>query len=119
MNEFPNLAELLLRSVIVQAPVLLVWLAGAVIALVRWPRHPAVSLLTLIASCMSIAVSVLAAVVYAWVPHLLRGTSWLHQHPDRVFDVVYFLLCNLHAVVWTMILIAMFRWRDAPTSAPR
>ncbi len=50
-----NLTSLIINSLLMQVPVFLVWLVGLVLALVRWKRHPKVSLLTCIAFVMFFA----------------------------------------------------------------
>jgi hypothetical protein len=87
-------ALLLLGYVLVTFLPLVFAIAAAVLAITRWRRHPKVSLLTLIAA------SFLAAEYF-----IGRGMAvdWMDaQYSRAIADLV----------VWTLVLIAIFGWRN-------
>jgi hypothetical protein len=112
MSDLPDVLEALLRSAIVQSPVLLVWLVGAVVALARLPRHPGVSSLVLIALGLALAISLVSAVLYAWLPHVLHEGPLRDIRPELLFGAVGLATCAVHAIAWALILVAAFAWRD-------
>ena len=65
----------LLRSVLTKLPSLLVMLACLVIAIVRWKRHPRVSLLAGLAFAFLIFHGLGVSVIYIWLPRLLRSSA--------------------------------------------
>lgn len=64
----------LLRSLLTQLPSLLVLLACLVIAIVRWKRHPKVSLVAGLAFAFLILHGFGVSVIYIWLPRLLHGS---------------------------------------------
>lgn len=65
----------LLRSLLTQLPSLLVLLACLVIAIVRWKRHPKVSLVAGLAFAFLIFHGIGVSVIYIWLPRLLRSSA--------------------------------------------
>ncbi len=101
-----------LKSLAIQSPTLLAMLVGFVIALIRWPRHPAVSALVLMAVSVSILTMGTAAFVYAGLPWL-RDALDIHNM-QIVYRVVNVISMILYAVAWGLLLTAAFGWRNAP-----
>jgi len=90
-----------LSALIIQSPVLLVMVVGAVVAITRWRRHPTVSALALSAMLIA-ALALLTGPIISGVLCTVMG--W------RV------LICELvtatpYAVVWGLLLAAVFGWR--------
>jgi hypothetical protein len=92
-----------------QVPLYLVWLAGAVLCIVNWRKHSAVSLLTLIALILFF----LTAFVGDWMgivlPLILRERISLLATLLTI-RVIAQVFANL--VGWVLILIAIFGWRE-------
>jgi len=115
---FPSLLVQMIRWIAVQSPIFLVWLAGIVIAIARWRRHPTVSLLTAGACGALLLTTVIQVVVFQWLPRWLidRGSS---ADIGEIFLVISVLFCGIRAVCWGVILLALFGWRSPmPVALP-
>jgi len=99
-----------LRNVVVQSPILLVWLAGFVVALLRWRRHPTVSLLTVIAIVVYFVAAFSGTVASQWLFVATRNLGW--AVPSwLVTSIAGFVLALLKALAWGLLLAAVFGWR--------
>lgn len=100
-----------------QAPVMLVYLAAAVLALTLWKRHPLPSVLTLSAVGLMIVTSALQAVV---TQHLLTASNeqgWDHQRTAMMLSGSGIIASLLRALGVGLLVAAVFVGRER--SAPR
>ncbi len=97
-------------------PLYLTWLAGLVVAIVTWKRHPAVSLLTSIAFALLLVLTFFSRIVNIWVPRFMIEAGWSSDKIGLFYSVYGLVFAALEAVVWVIVIVAMFRWRAA---APR
>ncbi|MEJ2710449.1 MAG: hypothetical protein P8074_22750 [Anaerolineales bacterium] len=97
----------LLSTYLIQIPVFLVWLVGLAIAVIRWRRHPRVSLL--------VTSGLLLFFLRALTVPLFR--LWIQQRAAETFQVgIQFSALNLGsalvgALAWVLILAAVFSQR--------
>lgn len=68
-----------------RVPMLLVVLAGSLLAVLRWKRHPRVSLMTLIALMLYLIEGIVFIAILYWLPELMyamklsaKATGWLY-----------------------------------------
>ncbi len=106
---FPTIA-----SYLIQLPLFLVWLAGLILAVVFWKRHPRVSLLAVIALAGFLLVTAANIFLNLW---LGLGLDRLGLSPAQI-GLVY-LVRNivdglLAAGLWGLVLAAIFAWRKQP-----
>ena len=116
MTDLSDVLENVVRSLVMQLPVLLVWLVGIALALIRWPKHPMVSALALLAFGLHLIVRVGAMVSYAFLPRLFTDSDFLAEHSDVIFPAMGVVFNSLHAVAWVVLLFALFGWRSAPAA---
>ena len=106
-----------LRSQAVRAPLYLVWLAAIVLAIVRWSRHPRVSLATVLAITALWAVSLSVSFLDMWLPLDLRARGMSMVQLSRVYAAISIVNSILQAGCWGVLLFAIFGWRaDLGTS---
>jgi len=99
----------IIRLLIGQLPVLLVFVGGAIIALLRWQRHPGASMLVIIAMALGASITVAFPMVYSFIfPRLLQS------HQDLVIFSVTLASGLLHALVFVLLLLAVFTDRNQP-----
>jgi len=104
----------LLSVLLFQAPVLIVWTVGLVLAIVFWKRHPKVSLLALIAILGLMITSILGSLLRIWLG------AWMDQFGApfgraNITLVVYQVASSLiSAVFWALLVFAIFGWRKKP-----
>jgi hypothetical protein len=97
----------LLSTYLVQMPVFLVWLVALAFAVIRWRRHPRVSLLA--------TSGLLLFFLRALTVPLIR--LWIQQRAAETFQVgIQFSALNLGsalvgALAWILILVAVFSGR--------
>jgi len=92
-----------LLSAVGMVPFVLVWLAAAGVALVRWDRHPTVSTLVLVAAGMEVMINIARVLA----PTLLasRGVEM------RQMSTVYVALSLFSSVALTLVVVAAFAER--------
>jgi hypothetical protein len=101
-----------LGSIAISTPIIIVLLIGIALALLRWRRHPRVSLLTLIASAVMIVSMIGAIFLYAWMPMTMRDRGWTSSQLGAFFAAVRIVNTLVDAAAWSMVLCAIFGWRS-------
>ena len=101
-----------LRNVLVQLPSLLVIVACIIAALVRWKRHPKVSLTVVIALALLALHTLVFAFVYALVPDYV-AKAWGYGSMQRVITVISFIYNSLLAIAMAVLLAGVFMKRPA------
>ncbi|MCU0874447.1 MAG: hypothetical protein MUE50_19095 [Pirellulaceae bacterium] len=96
----------LLMSLGRMLPMFLVWFIGLVIALVRWPRCPAVSLLVVAASVLAGMTSVATQVIYMVLPRYWDAAGFA-----RIAGIIGVASAFVHACAWVCMLAAAFLGR--------
>lgn len=113
---------------LVQSPLILVWLAGGVLAIIFWKRHATVSLLLLAAMIIGIGTMLLDGYTRVWlVDYLIRqnignpvAEGWRGYFTLATWmRSMQFLIALMYAVAWGLALGAVFGWRvPAPAKKP-
>ena len=101
-----------LNTLIVQSPILLVWLVGFVIAVARWRKHPKVSALTIAA----LVLYFLGASGNTLASRALTGAFQglgLGMPSTLMWTAVRLGLAAVKATAWALMLVAVFAWRSA------
>ena len=102
-----TISIILLKSFLLdQIPVFVVWLAGIVLALVRWKRHPKVSLLTIIAFVIFFAEMLFVFYLDVWKLQTLSANL------EFVSTVINIIESLMTAAAWGLLLVAIFGWRS-------
>jgi hypothetical protein len=113
MNLSDNTLSLAASMLGQQALTYIAWITGAIIALVRWRRHPTVSLLTVIALGTMLALSLAGVGIHT----LVRGGGSFREH--RALLTMWGLVhSTVYCGCWALIIVALFGWRGtAPAAA--
>jgi hypothetical protein len=111
---FMRFPAALLTGFLNQLPVYLVWLAGIVLALVNWRRHPRVSLLLLIAMVLFFLDAAIGPVLNLRLA-MLRNRESLVNGPRLVF-LIDLARSLIHATSYGLLLGAIFGWRETPAT---
>jgi hypothetical protein len=96
---------------LVQAPVIIVWLVGLGLSLVYWNKHPKVSLLTMIGILGLLTTLIIGSSVSMWLPLTLNQRG---MHPAQIaifVGITGLIISLLSAVFWALLIIAIFGWR--------
>jgi hypothetical protein len=94
-------------------PLYFLWLLGIILALIRWRRHPTVSLVAALACVILILNTMSSTVVYAWLPgYLFQGGDLTPQQGANIMMVVEVFFNLVSAVAWALILVAIFAERN-------
>ena len=101
-----------LSALVISLPVILVWVIGIALALSRWRRHPRVSQLALIACVVSIVNTVANRFLVIWAPLALRDYGWTTYQIGSIFTAIGFITTLIGAAAWTLVICAVFGWRD-------
>jgi hypothetical protein len=92
---------------------MLVVLGGIVLAIVRWKKHPRVSLMTVIALGFYLVESWLATIFFYYLPEMLSSTS--PSSRSTLYTVIYFLEDFAFAAVLILLVAAAFTGRRPAT----
>jgi len=110
-----------LKDVAVQIPSIIAILVGSVFAVVRWNRHPRVSLVVLIGLLLLLIHEFAFAVIFASVPRVI-ATSTNEMTRATVSHNVYIALAVIYncleAVPFVLLLVAIFMSRRNTETAP-
>jgi hypothetical protein len=91
-------------------PVLAVWVAGIILALTRWKRHPKVSLLTVLALGGQLILFVVNAGLNVYASRRLFG-AWNSDQISTFYAVKSIITSLIEAGLWVMLLYAIFGLR--------
>lgn len=101
-----------LKMYLVQFPFFIVWIAGIVMSLKYWNRYPKVSHLTLIAILILSGESIIHTYLNQQLPVMLQQHELGTRQITRIFFIKDFIQALLTAAAWTLLIVAMFRWRS-------
>lgn len=97
---------LLLRNVLTQLPSLLTLLFCLIIALVRWKRHPKVSLVAALGFISIILHGLFFSAAYIWLPRVFASGS--DEETTRFYSRLGLLRNVLFAIIFAVLLSAIF-----------
>lgn len=103
----------LLRSILQQLPSLLAILVCILFAILRWKRHPRVSLVVIISLMLLILHSLTFAAIYVWVPEAVMRSGWISI--QTMLTALGFIYNVALAIPFALLLIAIFMQRKIPT----
>jgi hypothetical protein len=96
-----------LRNVLTQLPSLLTLLICLIITIVRWKRHPKVSLVASLAFVFLILHGLIFSAAYIWIPRWFVGSGGYESNPT--FFSAFALIINfLFAIAMATLLLAVF-----------
>jgi hypothetical protein len=94
-------------------PLYLLWMLGIILAMIRWQRHPTVSIQAALAFVILIVNSMASTVAYAWLPgYLQKGQNYSAEQVGYVLTAVRVFFNLVSAVAWVLILVAIFAERN-------
>jgi hypothetical protein len=100
-----------LSILLVQLPVILVWLVGLVLSLIYWQRHPKVSRLALIALIGFLIIEVIGSYVSIWLPLTLHERGLAASQIGIILFVRGIFSSLVSAILWGLLVAAIFGWR--------
>ena len=109
-----SLLPALLMNLLSQTPVLLAFLVGALLAILKWRNHPNVSLLVLIACGLGLAVSLIFPALNIWVVQSMSGPRGAER--QWIFTGMAIVSSLLRLVIYALLFAAAFSGR-APKQA--
>jgi hypothetical protein len=95
-----------------RAPVLLLTLGGIIFALIRWKRHPKVSLLTLISLGFFLVVSLVYTILLYQLPFVFERLRVDYASYRIFYTVIYVLYDVSYAFVIVLLVAAAFSQRN-------
>ena len=109
-----------MKDLAMQTPSIIAIILGSIFAMVRWKRHPRVSLIVLIALLLLLIHQIVFAVVYASVPDLIikSANDVDRSTVSRNVNIALALIYNSFEVVpFALLVIAIFMGRRKTQSA--
>lgn len=109
--------EYFLFMLVRRAPIFLLCLGGIVFAIIRWKRHPRVSLMTVLALVIYAVEAVLFALFLYWLPDLMRPMHLSLTADEWFYNVIFFFEDFVFALVIILLVGAAFSGRGAQDEA--
>ncbi|MBN1249442.1 MAG: hypothetical protein JXC32_17405 [Anaerolineae bacterium] len=106
-----------LSNLLVQLPIIVLWIVGVVVALLRWSRHPRVSLLTLIGLLILLLQSLVTGLLVPWLQITLLGRGMHGSRMGMLMGVVGVVASLIKTGAWGLILVAIFSGRGSGDAA--
>lgn len=107
MEVWSNIFEIL-RSILLQLPSLLAILGCLVAAIIRWKKHPKVSLTLTISLVLLLAITFAFPIIYALVPKLFQKPGDDFKTTQTIFAVISFFYNSSWAIALAVLLAAIF-----------
>lgn len=95
-----------------QVPSLLVFLVGIILALVWMKRHPAVSIMAIIAFIL-FGFTTVAGVIKGFLPVIMNYSGANFSRIATITGFANIILTVINLIGWILIVIAVFGWRRA------
>ena len=95
----------------IQAPLLLVWLAGMALALQWWQRAPRVALATGVACGVFLLDALIGTAITVALPSMLIEQGRSSAQIGTAFGLIGIIRSLLHAALWVAVLFAIFSGR--------
>ncbi len=107
-----------LLSQITNVPFLIVYCVGIVLALLFWKRHPAVSILCIVAFLILLGALITGIGTQIWMT-TVASREMRSEEIGRFLSLMGIVRAGLSTVAWALLLTALFGWRSpvAPRSA--
>ena len=109
---FQNVA----RGLGIRLPFLLVLVGGLAVVLMRWSRHPRVSLLALLGIAVLMVSSLATIVVYDLVSMAINRWQWPMERASMLYTATSFIAFTVDAIGVAFLLAAVFRGGTAPAA---
>jgi hypothetical protein len=107
-----NMSLSYLAVYLVQLPLYLVWLAGIILSIVFWKKHPTVSLLSLIALVGLLIISIVGVYASTWLPIALRSQGMSTGRIGVELGIISIVSSLFSTAFWILLVIALFGWRN-------
>jgi hypothetical protein len=101
----------LFRFFLPLVPVALVWLAGAVIAVNTWRRHPGVSAVALLGCLVLLFTLIAGNVAQYWIIQLQMVSGWSVAQVQQMLTLLAWARTGLSLAGYVLLLWAVFGWR--------
>jgi len=105
---------LLLNVLTARLPFILILLVGFIIALLRWRKHPRVSLLVSLMFAVEVLIVLPLSLAAVFIPTFYISGYYMVRSHGLIQGALNFLPTLASAAVWIMALTAIFGWRPAP-----
>lgn len=111
----PNLILPTLLSFLNFLPLIFVWVTGIILAIIFWRRHPIVSMLAVIAMATLLTERFGRIFLSYWLPFEINHYGLTGPQTTLIQKSINIFESLLNAAAWSLLLIALFGWRKAPT----
>ena len=105
-----------LRGMLLQLPSLLTIVGCIVASIIRWKRHPKVSLTVVISLVLLLVITFIFPFIYAFVPRLFRKPDDDFKSLRTIYTVISFFYNSSWGIALAVLLAAIFMRRKGPTA---
>jgi hypothetical protein len=116
VGDSSGLLAAILTSCVVHIPTLLVWIAGAVLAIMHWRKYPQVSMFTLAALGIFIVLTIAGSILSIWLPVTIMRDGMDSGRLGITLTISGCIQSLIAAGAWGLILAAIFKGRPAEAS---
>ncbi|HEX5708753.1 MAG TPA: hypothetical protein VFX96_15750 [Pyrinomonadaceae bacterium] len=115
--ESSEVVKSILLNYLFAAPTLLVWLAGVLVSIVLWRKHPRVSLLALAGFGVALLVALAYGFVFVLLNHWLNSAEIAYDQREYYYNALRFVFSLVEAVAAVLIVTAVFTGRGPRVAA--
>jgi hypothetical protein len=100
-----------------RSPMLLLALGGSIFAILRWKRHPRVSLMTVSAMVIYMIDAVVFQIFLYYFPFMIRNVQVSPKAIDWLYFFIFFFQDFVFAIITILLVAAAFSQRNATPAA--
>jgi len=94
-------------------PTYVVWGIGIIISILRRRKHPQVSLLTILSLIVFMISGIAQPYITFWYQYKLMEGVYYAKEVGFYLGIMSMFSSLIHSVIWVLLLIAIFGWRDS------
>lgn len=107
-----NIYSVISMNLLIQLPVIAVWIIGLILAFIFWRKHPKVSILTLVAILGFLVILIADTYLNIKIPRLMNERGFTVAQMSSAYAIKSQVSSILSPVFWILLGVAMFGWRS-------
>jgi hypothetical protein len=108
----PVYLPVIFTTLVTRLPIILILLAGFILALVRWQKHRQVSILMIIIFAVELFIALPLSITPAILAASQHQTGMNVQQISALYSILSIAGTLISSLVWILAIIAIFGWRQ-------
>lgn len=107
--------SLLLTNLLTRLPMLFVLLFGVIFAIIRWKKHPAVSIIVCVLFGIELLLLTPLQFLNVYLPVFMRNEIGM-ANLSLISGILSWTGVAINGIAWVLVLVAIFGWRSASSN---